>query len=466
MKLNYFKPLLFVFLSLSLWSCSVGVATITPSGEMEVVSMDEFEAEQRKKELERYKELYDATGSYKYREQLFRKYNFKENDGIGSAVDYGSLAENELAKPAQGNSGLATVKYRRSSLYTLMLTDSTSPYYYLNKFVFTGTQIPEKFNDHNLGPYEISRNPGSQNQLQNITEHLNKNDVAKHMVARWFNRGTDGGFNMDLVARRGEYNASDLDIKIALQTVRGKALLKDAGEELIGNSFVVVYDFEDIDNERKTGFLSYSLKSNIRVRAYLFRLVWDDATAGTFYNEYWMDENTLDNSRKKAFDQSDIFKLKYIGSVVVDESSKAGVIKTSKRQLEDMEKGDWSSTGLGADGIALKDAMNACLNDLQRNYEEFRTKFPLFSGDPIAAKVGKKEGIKEGDKFEVLEQVLNEDGTTEYHQLGIIKVAKEEDIWDNTKFGDWFGSTSKAEYTVFQGPKGKYSTGMLIRQIN
>src|SRR5690606_16068452 len=127
---------------------------------------------------------------------------------------------------------------------------------------------------------------------------------------------------------------------------------------------------------------------------------------------------------------------------------------------------DWSEVTLDQDEASVKNALSVCLNELERKYEEFRTKFPLYSGNPIAAKVGKKEGLKEGDTFEVLEQILNEDGTTEYQRKGVIKIKNEKDIWNNTAEGDWFGDSSKMEYTIFQGQKGKYHPGMLIRQIN
>src|SRR5690606_39581498 len=64
-------------------------------------------------------------------------------------------------------------------------------------------------------------------QQQAITDFLTTNDVAKFMVAKWFNRSEEGGFNMNLISERGHYNATDLDVKIARNSERGTALIAD-----------------------------------------------------------------------------------------------------------------------------------------------------------------------------------------------------------------------------------------------
>ena len=114
--------------------------------------------------------------------------------------------------------------------------------------------------------------------------------------------------------------------------------------------------------------------------------------------------------------------------------------------------------------IATKKASDAVIAKLQRSYEVFRTKTPLLSGDPISAKIGLKEGLEKGDKFEVLEQIINDEGKTEYKRLGVIKVENGL-IWDNRYMAD-AENTSELEYTTFKGSKNKYFSGMLIRQIN
>lgn len=421
------------------------------------------------------------------------------------------------------------LKYRRSSLYTLMVNDPSRERNNVIRNAFGNTELSTKFNDHNIGPYLIPGKGGDKEQIANIEAYLNNNGVAKELVAKWFNRDANGNFNMDLVAERGQYNASDLDVKIAQSSIRGAATLKDAGEELIGNTFVIVYDYRYTNKEKQAkkrgGFLKAissvasivgaddvaniadgaRIASDVvgkgyfvRTTSYLYRLVWDDETAGTFYTQMWVDKDNPDPAKVEAFNKTNLFKLKYVGSEI-SRNNLQSTIFTSKSDNQLIE-------------IATTRAVDKNIGKLQRKFEEFRVKTPLISGDPIAAKIGTKEGIERGDKFEVLEQLVDEDGLTTYKRVGTIKVDPK-NIWDNAYLADqadkskenskkdgamkaltkkigMFSAFSKKkkskkpkkekkkkkedkkekvekpEYTIFSGKKGKYAAGMLIRQIN
>jgi len=116
--------------------------------------------------------------------------------------------------------------------------------------------------------------------------------------------------------------------------------------------------------------------------------------------------------------------------------------------------------------LFMDNVIKNSLNKLETSFEEFQTKFPLHSVSPPTAKVGTKEDIIAGDKFEVLEKNRKSDGTLEYKRLGIIRVTDINKIWDNNREGDWLGSSrSKLGFTEFEGDKGKYLPGMLLRKI-
>ncbi|MEH6764895.1 hypothetical protein [Aequorivita antarctica] len=379
--------------------------------------------------------------------------------------------------------------YKRSSLYTFMVSDLQQDHSQTIQDAFVNYPIPDKFNDHNselrtlpkLVDESLSKKEIDELQKDSITQFLSNNAIAKLMVAKWFNRSESGGFNMDLIAARGSYNASDIDIKIARQSERGLAMVADAGEELLKNTFVVVNNFKYTNKEevakKASGFLSavssaasaagasgISLAADatsigvgvagkgyvIKTDAHLYRLVWDEETAAIFYNDYWTEDADLNPEKVAAFENSSIFKLEYIGTETAwaDMQSTAFTKKTDDELIT----------------IATKNAGDAVIAKLQRAYEVFRTKTPLLSGDPLSAKIGLKEGLEKGDKYEVLEQVINKEGKTEYKKVGVIKVEKNM-IWDNRYMADE-ENPSEIEYTTFSGSNSKYYAGMLIRQIN
>ncbi len=102
---------------------------------------------------------------------------------------------------------------------------------------------------HPLSTIEIQKNAIA---IENL---LNNAGIGKRLVARWFNfQGEsldDAFFDTQLIQERGQYNASDVDVAVALQTVRGVAALSDAGEELISQTFVLVNDITYVTAEQE-----------------------------------------------------------------------------------------------------------------------------------------------------------------------------------------------------------------------
>ncbi|MBK8366648.1 MAG: hypothetical protein IPL10_04285 [Bacteroidetes bacterium] len=438
------------------------------------------------------------------------------------------LAQTTAVVPADAKA----VKYRRSSLYMVMLDDKGLVNAEVIKSTFMSMPIPEKFNDHTLpirsfdpstlmlteeekksaekkggkfGSFTKSLANGATGGLVDTTDtkylplkidkFFNENNIARDLVAKWFNRSEKGTFNMNLIGERGSYDASALDISAAKSSARGISAIADAGEELIGNTFVVVTRFNYVSMEsitaatQKLGNFAMALAAAsgntvsaevkqatdsiakqitgyaVQTTSHLYKLVWNDSIEAVFYQNYWIDDNSFDPAKKAAFDTTKLFTLELIG----DERANASILEaklSNKSQDELVTK-------------ATVNAFDAVLAKLQRKYEIFRTKTPLYSGDPITAKIGLKEGLEPGDKFEVLEQRQDpKTGKTTYEKVGKIKVERGM-IWDN-RFGAEdetvktgvegaaaSGTTpaSKIDRTTFSGPKGLY-TGMLIRQKN
>lgn len=379
---------------------------------------------------------------------------------------------------AQDSKSEFEVKYRRSSLYSVMVDQPTLPYAGEIKKNFENSPIPDKFNNHNLSTriYILGELPtdGSDSPILSA--------IARDLVAKWFNRSSKGGFNMNLIKERGFYDASALDVVKAQASKRGLDLLADAGEELIGKTFVLINEFKYTDKaevaEKTSGWLNaigtiadYAGASNVstvttltstgatvagkgyivKTNAHLYQLVWDEETAAIFYNDYWADDKTITPAKKKAFDESTIFKLKYIGTDT-SWSDIQSTVFTSKSDEQLIER----ATVKAIDRVIVK---------LQKNHDQFKTKTPLHTVDPLTAKVGLKEGITKKSTFDVLEQVEDENGKTQYVKVGIVKVDSKYPIWDNTYGAQEENPNSTVDRTYFKKVSGKdFFPGMLLVQ--
>ena len=155
-----------------------------------------------------------------------------------------------------------------------------------------------------------------------------------------------------------------------------------------------------------------------------------------------------------------MFKLEFVG----DESA-SGLILFSLKEKRTEAQIITLTTKRIIDNVYAK---------LQKKYDVFKTKTPLYTGYPITAKIGLKEGLEGGEKFDVLEQNIDpKTGVSTFKSIGTIKVDKDS-IWDNTYTE---GETPIAEpiaegkevkpiidRTTFDGGK-KFYSGLLIKQI-
>ncbi len=381
------------------------------------------------------------------------------------------------------------IDYRRSSIYSVLVNHTNQQFASEIKEAFLNIPVPDKFNDHNLSVRVLEMdkklaNAGSSKENPVITEFLSNNNVASRLVGRWFNRDFyTGQCDMELIKERGLYNATEFDKQLAARSARGIAMLQDAGEELIGNTFVLVNDIRYVDKNKgaKTaggilkvlgsvatiatgvnvedltntvGDMVSTIKGfKVKINTFLYKLDWSDEDAELFYKEQY--SSTPDTTKHARFDAArKNYTLKYVGKV---ESS----------------GGTTSFMGINEDEPILmvrkacQRAIDENVVDLQRNYEEFRTKTPLVSVEPLTAYIGMKEGVTSNGKFEVLEVIENEDGTRKYNRVGVIEPI-ENLIWDNRFMATEEGAAGASlGFTTFRKVSGKdFSKGMLIREMN
>lgn len=397
------------------------------------------------------------------------------------------LSADALAQ-VDGNNKAIDVKYRRSSLHTILLESEKFPFKDTVIEAYYKAPFPDKYNDQTIDEKSLDPSLYGDIRLKDVdyptvlNNYFTQNKVASKLVAKWFNRQPNGAFDMSLIADRGFYNASEMEASIAQKSVRGTAALADAGEELIGNTFVVVSKLNFVSNEaaakvvqigayvaadqlsnylltiaaKKAADIIYNkMKEGYSVwcTSYLFRLAWNEEIANTFYSDYWMDGKAVDPARRSKFNHSDLFKLEYVGS------EKSTILITySLTEKRSAEKYVSEATVRSVDAVYAK---------LQKKYDIFKTKTPLYTGYPITAKIGTKEGLEGGERFEVMEQQIDEQGRTKYVRKGIITVDKNQ-IWNN-KFSLAEVNTESQQpatldRTYFKG-SGEYYPGMLIRQI-
>ena len=363
-----------------------------------------------------------------------------------------------------------TYIYERSSMHSMMIKHLNEKYVDLVESVFLKIPFPERFNDHNLGVKSISFAETSKNQLNNIEEFVSEVNIGQKMVAKWFNFNKQtNSFDMELIKQRGFYNANVGDRQVARASIRGKAMLEDAGENLIKNTYLLV---NDISYQSK-GSGNWILKSyaavytgnvnnmqkalqgvggfEVTIKSYLFRLKWNNEIAMEFYTKYYTEDGIKDKDKIGAFRADKrLFKMELVGET-------SSVIKEKEfKTLKDPESFLMKVT---------KRTIDHNIAQLQHEYPEFRIKAPLLSTSPLKADVGVKEGIKDDMLFEVLERVITDDGKMHYETVGVIRPVKGK-IKDNRYLvTEDESAEATLDATEFEVVSGKdFMPGMLIRE--
>lgn len=391
--------------------------------------------------------------------------------------------------------------YRRGSICSFMIGHRDLSFAQEIENVFNEMPVPDKYNDHSIGK-KVFYTADGKLKMKNLDSHmgfkinassdktlmndfdffLQKQAIASRLIAKWFNRKkTTGICNMNLVQERGYQNASEVEKRLAALSVRKDALLKDAGEELIGNTFVLINDIRYIDQskgssiiggvvsaatqiagtlngievseENNLGTIISSYKGfNVKIKTYLYQLIWDDEISSYFYKDIYSENS--DGKKKENFENNrGRFSLVYLG--MQESSGKSvsflGINKDNPQQM--VRK-------------ACQRALDENIASLQKNFDVFKVKAPLYDVQPLKCEIGMKEGVTENSRYEVLETVEDSNGHINYKRIGVIRPIKGK-IWDNR----YMAAEEKAEgadlrFTTFEKVSGgPFFAGMLVREI-
>lgn len=321
------------------------------------------------------------------------------------------------------------------------------------------------------------------------TNALNSTQMAKSIVAAWFNYSPDYGFNTEYIAQKGHYDASVLAKEMAAGTIQGQVNLADASDELISKTFVLVNDMAYIDHAARAevvnvvtegikdlcnevasaaaevakaakgwGFIGDLISAtssavegvakltglgtdlvqttnellNIEGFAvlectYLYQLDWSPEVQNKFYSDYYTE--TADAERIAAFwADTTTFRMKYVGMLPTTTNNATAFHAGKYAHLSQEEQIT----------ITCSRTLDDAINNLQTKFADFRVYTPITAiatnakgkTTGIIAPIGMKEGVSSKKQYNIMQCTLNKDGRTVY-TLVDANVKADGKIWDN-----------------------------------
>lgn len=295
------------------------------------------------------------------------------------------------------------------------------------------------------------------NHQEEITNYLNKRKIGKEIISSLFNRQADGSMDLLTIHYRGQYNATDADYKESISTKRGAEALKETGELLINNSYIVVFDNQNTRYEKIGEDQDYYYRGN--TVGYIYKINWTEEMLYAIW-ECWIDENTPENekeARKAAFE-----KIQIPVSFISTYSSPQNSINTNvlAARKNPSSYGNKKEATLKAEALTRLTAtgVNKCYQSFEGQNENLSLKSVIYGTHPVVAKLGTKEGLSTDYTFYVYENVQDASGNIKAKRVGVIRATNK--IADNSRIttGDFEPST------FYQYAGGRIQKGQSITE--
>jgi hypothetical protein len=286
-----------------------------------------------------------------------------------------------------------------------------------------------------------------------LDKYIKDKKIARELVRKWYSIKDDGALDYSVFNERIKLSMSEEDKQRVQQAAIAQTEIDKMSNKLINNTFVVFTKLNFVSNaipaeairqvayaqaDKLSGMLQtiarkaadkiYEKTSegySVWTTAWLYKLEWNEQ----IYTDLRKIMTSKDKLDINAFNAMN-FNLEFIGQ------EKATSLVTFS-----LKKGEGDRTEDEIIELSTVRNVDKVFTKLQREYEVFKPLYQLTGVDPFTAKLGMKEGLEGGEKFEILEIRGGE-----YNKIGTIEVDKSK-VWDN-RYG---APKQEIEQTYFKG---------------
>lgn len=349
----------------------------------------------------------------------------------------------DVANLTSARSNALARAYLRPSISNIFITDGSRE---AKSFVDQYAEYKDgKFDDNiiNTKSFQITgidlRDKDQRLSLEEqITSFLAKERVGNQIMRAWFPTFENGAYTLSVLEERGRFGATDDDVVRAKAAQRGvEAILNELGEKLIDRSYIVVYYVAKQQDEKTQSLVAYPL---------VYKLDFSAEVMMDFYKNHFASADGIEKAN---------FPLILVYSPKKKKASKWNIFGGSANgfsSLIDPKDQD-------AEKIVERNSnlFNEIYVDLGQNVSDFQVKSPVVSTSPIQAKIGTKENLVTDRRFNVYEQVLDDNGSIVSKRRGTVRVGTH--IANNSSFA----TGESADFTKFyQYAGGGIEEGMTL----
>lgn len=239
-----------------------------------------------------------------------------------------------------------------------------------------------------------------------IMQQLQNAKVGKAVLNYWLQ--FDGRkFNDAVLSKRARYNTTDADVLNA-QVAKVNSL-NVANKALLGNSYILV-----VTNMQTTKSNNSSLVS-AKPSIYVYKVDLNDKLLTEVWNN-WLDETSTSDAieRYNSIDPELNFVAELRGKTFTGDSE--------------------------------SEILESVINKLEKKIDKWKVVTTIYQKHPLGAKIGKKEGLKNSDRYRAYKVVEDKDGNISYKPMGYVRATK---VVDNRK--DAMGHSDLSHFYQISG---------------
>ena len=360
-----------------------------------------------------------------------------------------------LMLAAQENASTVSDVYLRNTLTTMFLDLPDTDNWRRVRSNVNKIEFSAKYDNHNLSSlfYDPSFNR-RYNRFENITDPLQnsveRDDIARVIVEKWFNRQENGLMDMELVHKLGRYTVNDEQVLKAGANIRGEAVLKDLGEKLLNRSYLLLIRVRDIETFSNAGLFKKDYGWKAHADGYLYRVDFNDNVKHQLYESWIYEDDAPEVVNQKINDFKKInFSFEHIETVSASLLAMDQEDNKKRKSMSELSQ------------ELIQEAYDDMLHVLEKRHPELIVHTPLFVANHLLAKIGLKEGLKTDHRYFVYEHLYDpENNSVRKVRRGVIRVDNAKFINDNrhnargntgfTKFYQVAGRKLQPGYTLEQ----------------
>lgn len=271
-----------------------------------------------------------------------------------------------------------------------------------------------------------------------LTNYINQHNIGKEIFDYILMVDQNGRFHYDRMVARSRWNANDEDVK--LDNASQVKTMDENGPALLKNSYIVVYDAKETRVEQKTKDNGEKVNEyKAVVSAYVYKIDNADEVINNILHNMWIydtDDAATVAAKREAYNKVRI-PMRCVTSQAVTVSSEKSMHEAIAGSYENL------------------------LSKMENNIAAWEVKITPEQVRPyITAKIGKKEGLKNGQRFKILKNKGDEDkGDLRTVKVGYARVTT---VADNNSVATGNTATSSL-YQI----SGKYLKGTeFLKQSN